>query len=55
MKQKHPYSYFLFMGVLLLLSLGATACEKKQDKAWQYFGEAGTETPKADKTAQAAP
>ena len=51
MIQKRTSSIFSLFSVLLLLTLlGATSCAKKEDKAWQYFGEATAE-PAQDKAA----
>lgn len=54
MIQKRPFwNSLIFSALLFLALLGTTSCEKKQDKAWQYFGEASTE--QVDKAAETTP
>lgn len=54
--QKRPSFNALLFGALLLMALfGATSCEKKQDKAWQYFGEASAEPAPAAEAAKPTP
>ena len=56
MKYQHLFvKAYLAFAVVLFLLLTAVSCQQKQEKPWQYYGEATAEQAKPAAPAQATP